>query len=432
MTPEAACRAIHAALERIPARTRPTDVPFRDGLYFFYERGEKSEHGCDRIVRVGNHPRSDGRLVRRLRDHYSGNKNGSVFRRYFGGALLRRENPTSPCLAPTPGRGHWESQNGEPCGACSPYEQAVLEALARDFWFRCVQVGERDLRNVLERRLIVSLAACPACRPSPGWLGAHAYPESVRSSGMWNVEGVGDTPLAAEELQSFLGLAGEGEDRDDRRVPKRSEEATLPALPDSGLTLLVIPCSMGKEKVGPREGAGPSILDSLSEDLVEELALARENNRARAAVNERSLLPAWRRYARGLVYRAAAPLLEEWISRGGHVLILSGGYGVVTGSEPIGDYDAQLHPHEWPGGLLARCLVEYATEHDLSEVAGFAGRSTSYADVLRDAPWRGSRVSRVILFSPRNPPGGDPRGIRREPSAERFMPSCRMSLSRVG
>ena len=59
---------------------QPGDVSIADGLYFFYEDGELRGHGSEgRIVRVGNHPRSDGTLVRRLWQHYRGGKNGSVF-----------------------------------------------------------------------------------------------------------------------------------------------------------------------------------------------------------------------------------------------------------------------------------------------------------------------------------------------------------------
>jgi hypothetical protein len=104
-----ACRLIHALLDRLPIYTRPDEVPFRDGLYFFYEQGEFSAHAtAGRLVRVGNHPRNAGRLVARLREHYSGEKNSSVFRLLLGGALIRRDDPSSPCLAPGPGQGHWE------------------------------------------------------------------------------------------------------------------------------------------------------------------------------------------------------------------------------------------------------------------------------------------------------------------------------------
>ena len=81
MTLAETCAATHEALVRLPLRTRPDEVSLRDGLYFFYERGEVSRHGCPRVVRVGNRRRSKGRLVGRLHEHYMGDKSGSVFRR---------------------------------------------------------------------------------------------------------------------------------------------------------------------------------------------------------------------------------------------------------------------------------------------------------------------------------------------------------------
>ena len=82
---ESICGDIHRLLGTLPVYSSPRQVPFADGLYFFLEDGETSDHGPrGRIVRIGNHPRSDGGLVRRLRQHYSGRKNGSVFRKFLG------------------------------------------------------------------------------------------------------------------------------------------------------------------------------------------------------------------------------------------------------------------------------------------------------------------------------------------------------------
>src|SRR5260221_331296 len=79
----AACARIHAVLAALPRWTNPADVPFTNGLYFFYERGQRSVHAPDgRIVRIGNHPRAQDRLVGRLKDHFNGRvgaKNFSVF-----------------------------------------------------------------------------------------------------------------------------------------------------------------------------------------------------------------------------------------------------------------------------------------------------------------------------------------------------------------
>ena len=208
MNPEEICRNVHALLHSLPTFERPADVRITDGLYFFYERGEASLHGPDgRVVRVGNHPRSDGTLVRRLQQHYRRGKNGSVFRKFLGGALMRAEDPDHPCLAPAPGKGHWERQDEKPCERCRPVEQSVSLLLRARFRFRCVSIPDRQERNHLEAILISSLSACPVCRPSGGWLGQFAYSDIVRRTGLWNSQFVGAGPMSTGALRRFTDYA---------------------------------------------------------------------------------------------------------------------------------------------------------------------------------------------------------------------------------
>ena len=207
VTPEEACAALHNALEVLPLLTSQADVSFGDGLYFFYEHGETSDHAPNgRIVRVGNHPRKQGGLVSRLRMHYSGNKNSSVFRKFLGGALLRRDNPSNPCLSPAPGKGHWENGNAKACPRCRPTEARVSDLLRQRFTFRCVSIPHKEERNRLEALLVATLAACDVCRPSPSWLGLQAYSEKVRASGLWNSQYVGDATIDQANLIRFQEL----------------------------------------------------------------------------------------------------------------------------------------------------------------------------------------------------------------------------------
>jgi hypothetical protein len=207
VTPEEACAAIREALRAVPLLDSPAGVPFGDGLYFFYEEGETSGHAPNgRIVRVGNHPRKQGGLVSRLRMHYSGNKNSSVFRKFLGGALLRMANPGNPCLSPAPGKGHWENGNAKACPRCRSMEERVSELLRQRFRFRCVWVPDMTERNRLEALLVATVAACDVCRPSPSWLGLQAYSEKVRASALWNSQYVGDATIDQSNLTRFQGL----------------------------------------------------------------------------------------------------------------------------------------------------------------------------------------------------------------------------------
>jgi hypothetical protein len=210
MEVEDLCRSVHTVLLRLPLCDRPLQVTFRDGLYFFYETGETSPHApTGRVVRVGNHPRSDGALVCRLQQHYSGRKNASVFRRYVGGALIRSATPQSPCLLPGPGLGHWEKQDAHPCEICSGIERQVSAIFRTAFRFRCVEISNRQERNRFEPLLIATLAACTVCQASSGWLGRYAYPTKVQNAGMWNSDFVGGPLLSETDLADFETLVAQ-------------------------------------------------------------------------------------------------------------------------------------------------------------------------------------------------------------------------------
>ena len=200
-----ACGRIHGAVERLPVYTRPLHVPFDNGLYFFFETGEESRHGPKgRIVRVGkNKSRS---LKQRLDQHFGTQKNSSVFRKYVGGALIRRDDPGSPCLAPEPGRGHWERQDEHTCPMCKPVEGAVSEHLEEHTSFRCVRIDASDERSHFERVLIATIAQCPICVGSPTWLGRDAYSKKVQAAGLWNSDHTGRQTISDEELRRFEKL----------------------------------------------------------------------------------------------------------------------------------------------------------------------------------------------------------------------------------
>lgn len=92
-------------LPRHDWRTASNELP-ESGIYAFFERGETINMGGrtrDRVVYVGTHTR-DGNFRQRIWQHFgpmtklSGNRGASVFRRYLGGALLRRANPRDPRL----------------------------------------------------------------------------------------------------------------------------------------------------------------------------------------------------------------------------------------------------------------------------------------------------------------------------------------------
>lgn len=82
--------------------------------------------------------------------------------------------------------------------------------LRERFFFKCVRIDDKALRNYLERVIIRDLSECPKCKASDNWLGRLAYNPDVRKSGMWNSEFTfGTFPADRDYLHSFASLVSE-------------------------------------------------------------------------------------------------------------------------------------------------------------------------------------------------------------------------------
>jgi hypothetical protein len=160
---------------------------------------------------------------------------------------------------------------------------------------------------------------------------------------------------------------------------------------------------------------GSRLTNDLLPDTARQLLVARGQLRDQAKVDESTLLPAWMRYT-GLLYESARESLASAIDHGEHILIISGGYGVVKVEEPIGWYEAILNLAWWPRGLLERCILEYVRQHQLQDVVCFAGSKTPYARLLRRIPWQHSGLAGSRLLSPDL--GGEGGAMKKSPEAQ--------------
>jgi hypothetical protein len=192
-------------LNRLQWDCLKSDLP-SDGIYFFFEKGEQVNlrgRLVERIVRVGTH-RGDGNFPGRIRQHYGhmkklgGNKNGSVFRRHVGGALLRREAEGHPKLIT------WVPQGGQ---SDPVVESQVSEWMRQNLSFSCVRVPTKDGRLSLESGLIALLAQQPLSPPSEGWLGRHAVSTTIQTTGLWNTQETSAMPLTTTQLNRLKELA---------------------------------------------------------------------------------------------------------------------------------------------------------------------------------------------------------------------------------
>lgn len=103
------CKWLHEQLELLPIFKYPFDLKLlpTNGIYFFYEEGENSDHGNGilkpRIVRIGTHKENNFRT--RISEHFSLNESTmkftlinpkpsdrSIFRKNIGRALLNKQS----------------------------------------------------------------------------------------------------------------------------------------------------------------------------------------------------------------------------------------------------------------------------------------------------------------------------------------------------
>lgn len=153
--------------------------------------------------------------------------------------------------------------------------------------------------------------------------------------------------------------------------------------------LLVIPCSQSKK--GLRSVITPRTIDDFISPEVSEIL--REGRRAafqrpgtQLYLNSETV-PALFRYT-GTMYSIEGfrDAIQGAVANGLHVLVESGGYGLVRIEEEIHDYEAPINRTAaiW-GSVLPRVLADYVLRNRITSV--YVAGSQSYARVLRRYGW---------------------------------------------
>jgi hypothetical protein len=124
-----------------------------------------------------------------------------------------------------------------------------------------------------------------------------------------------------------------------------------------------------------------------------------------AGVDERRLMPAWRRYTGGF-YTAAGDALTDATARHANIVIISGGYGIVAAHEPIGGYERVFRLADWPPGLLEVLLCRHAQQTGARSIVAFLAATTSYARLVRRTPWNAAGITEAVLVSAASSGGG--------------------------
>ena len=170
----------------------PNSVLPLNGLYVFFETGQRitiKSKEYNRIVRIGINEKPNN-FGNRLRGHYRGNIEGSVFRENIGWALLDadgkkpRENYKTKC--------NYRKQNSG--GAL---EKGISDYFSKALTFKAFRLDNHKLASY-EKTLIAVFSIYYQYKlfrkelNLGDWLGLHSYSrlDRIRRSGLWNSEGV--------------------------------------------------------------------------------------------------------------------------------------------------------------------------------------------------------------------------------------------------
>lgn len=221
------CKWLHEELEQLPLVRYPFDLQQlpKNGIYFFYEKGEIWGHGENkkRIVRIGTH--RDGNFRSRIQEHFLLNerkmnfdsmrpapKERSIFRLNIGRALLNKQGSSYMKI--------WNidftsRRKRERCAHLrnieyeKEIERQITSILRTNFGFRFIRVEDEVWRmgaKGLESRLIGTVARCSLCCPSNNWLGKYSPKRKIRESGLWLVQHL-KSPSINQEDMNFIKIA---------------------------------------------------------------------------------------------------------------------------------------------------------------------------------------------------------------------------------
>jgi hypothetical protein len=197
------CYRLHRLFNIMPRYKWDTinGIGFDNGIYILFEAGE-SYFGMDRIVRVGTH-RSDGRLRQRLKDHFvKENKDGSIFRKNIGKAILNKNNhPYLAVWAVDTSKEDNIRRLGKVYNAefQKKVEDRVTDYMRGHFSFVCFPVDTERERLRLEEGIIATLNKDNSFTPSSDWRGQFSTEYEIKTSGLWLKQGLDGVPVTEPE-----------------------------------------------------------------------------------------------------------------------------------------------------------------------------------------------------------------------------------------
>jgi hypothetical protein len=163
-----------------------------NGVYLFFEKGQKlsiTNQQYDRVVRIGINEKPN-RFRDRVRGHYRGNIEGSVFRENVGWALLETSGKKPKETYGTKKQYRLRNSGG-------PLEEDISKLFSTEFTFKAFDIDFEKLYSY-ESTLLAAFSIYYQWRrlgkqlDLRNWLGLHSYSRrhKIKRSGLWNCEGV--------------------------------------------------------------------------------------------------------------------------------------------------------------------------------------------------------------------------------------------------
>ena len=170
-----------------PSNTLPLN-----GLYLFFEIGQKlaiRSREYNRIVRIGINEKPNN-FQKRIRGHYRGNIEGSIFRENIGWALLESQGK-KPLETYRTKREYKKQNSGD------ALEREISDYFSKAFTYKAFRLDYNKLAKY-EDILIAAFSVYHQWKIYKGeldmenWLGQCSYSrqDKIKRSGLWNSEGV--------------------------------------------------------------------------------------------------------------------------------------------------------------------------------------------------------------------------------------------------
>ncbi len=188
----------------------------KNGVYVLFEKGEKFQ-GMDRIVRVGTHKGED-QLRSRLKQHFSKNKDRSIFRKNIGRCILNKQNSKYLEMWDFDATKKEDKETLQEKFVADPNlkivfdktEEAISEYFKKNLSFVVFEINTKEERIYWERKIISTLSNAAKetgeIAPSNQWLGHYSTKDKIKQSGLWQVNELFKEDMTEKEFQRLSKL----------------------------------------------------------------------------------------------------------------------------------------------------------------------------------------------------------------------------------